>query len=249
MLKQKRLAKTRAGVCVNREHARTLAVPARSGRDAYYRFKRFTDLVFAASLLIALSPLFILIAVVIRLETPGPVFFRQVRVAAVRRRRRNEILWTTRTFRAYKFRSMYFGADESAHKLYIEQYCRTMADCGTTDFKLSHDPRVTRVGRLLRRTSLDELPQLFNVLAGHMSLVGPRPVPPYEVAHYKDGHFERFTAMSGLTGLWQVKGRGRVPFEEMIRMDTEYAHSATLWLDLKILCLTVPAVVWGHGAR
>ena len=116
-------------------------------------------------------------------------------------------------------------------------------------FKLTHDPRVTRVGRLLRRTSLDELPQLFNVLKGEMSLVGPRPVPPYEVAQYHEPDAERLAAVPGITGLWQVNGRGDVPFAEMIRLDREYVRNQTVWLDLKILLATIPAIVSGRGAK
>src|SRR5262249_22783862 len=116
-------------------------------------------------------------------------------------------------------------------------------------FKLKQDPRVTRVGRVLRKTSLDELPQLLNVLKGEMSFVGPRPVPQYEVAEYKDGHFERLAAAPGITGLWQVKGRAVVSFEEMIRLDIEYVRARSLWLDFKILLLTIPAVISGRGAE
>jgi lipopolysaccharide/colanic/teichoic acid biosynthesis glycosyltransferase len=108
---------------------------------------------------------------------------------------------------------------------------------------------VTRIGRLLRRTSLDELPQLFNVLKGQMSLVGPRPVPPYEVACYRNGDHKRLTALPGITGLWQVNGRCQVSFEEMIRMDLEYVRKASFWLDLQILFLTIPAVLCGRGAE
>jgi lipopolysaccharide/colanic/teichoic acid biosynthesis glycosyltransferase len=116
-------------------------------------------------------------------------------------------------------------------------------------FKLTNDARVTRIGRLLRKSSLDELPQLFNVLKGDMSLVGPRPVPPYEVACYGNGHHKRLAALPGITGYWQVKGRGQVSFEEMIRMDLEYIQNASMWRDLKILFLTIPAVLSRRGAE
>jgi lipopolysaccharide/colanic/teichoic acid biosynthesis glycosyltransferase len=115
-------------------------------------------------------------------------------------------------------------------------------------FKLTDDPRLTRVGKVLRRTSLDELPQFFNVLKGEMSLVGPRPVPLYEVAEYKEWQRERLAAMPGMTGLWQVKGRSRVSFDEMVRMDIEYTRNRSLCFDLKILLLTIPAVLSGEGA-
>jgi lipopolysaccharide/colanic/teichoic acid biosynthesis glycosyltransferase len=114
--------------------------------------------------------------------------------------------------------------------------------------KLTDDPRITRVGRFLRRTSLDELPQLLNVLKGEMSLVGPRPVPPYEAAAYQDWHRERLAGLPGITGLWQVKGRGLVSFTEMVRMDIEYLRSQSTWLDFKIMLATIPAVLFGRGA-
>jgi lipopolysaccharide/colanic/teichoic acid biosynthesis glycosyltransferase len=144
------------------------------------------------------------------------------------------------------------GADQSLHAEYVRAFVEGRVDAGDggdAAFKLAHDPRVTRVGRILRRTSLDELPQLFNVLKGEMSLVGPRPVPPYEVAQYRESDAERLAALPGITGLWQVDGRGTVPFDEMIRMDREYVRNQTVWLDLKILAATIPAILSGRGAR
>ena len=147
---------------------------------------------------------------------------------------------------------MVADADQSIHEEYVRSFVQGRLDAGEkteATFKLAHDPRVTRVGRILRRTSLDELPQLFNVLKGEMSLVGPRPVPPYEVAQYHESDAERLAALPGITGLWQVQGRGVVPFREMIRMDLEYVRKQTVWLDLKILFATIPVILSGHGAR
>jgi lipopolysaccharide/colanic/teichoic acid biosynthesis glycosyltransferase len=123
------------------------------------------------------------------------------------------------------------------------------SDEGGPKFKLSNDPRVTRVGHILRKTSLDELPQLVNVLKGEMSLVGPRPLPTYEVAEYQAWHRERLAALPGITGLWQVQGRCEVTFEEQVQMDIEYVRNQSLWQDIKILLSTIPAVVSGRGAE
>jgi lipopolysaccharide/colanic/teichoic acid biosynthesis glycosyltransferase len=218
-----------------------------------YHCRRLLCLVLAALLVIILGPLLLLIAILIKLDSPGPAIYTQERVGSRRRRTRNgRTIWEVRTFTFYKFRSMYRDADPSLHKEYIRQFCdghaATDGEAGAR-FKLGNDPRVTRLGRIIRKTSLDELPQLFNVLKGDMSLVGPRPLPTYEVAHYKDAYYERFAALPGITGLWQVRGRGRVPFEEMIRMDIEYARSASLGLDLWLLLFTVPAVISGRGAK
>jgi lipopolysaccharide/colanic/teichoic acid biosynthesis glycosyltransferase len=147
---------------------------------------------------------------------------------------------------------MVTDADPAVHEAYIRDFVagRVQASPETGGkFKLTNDPRVTRVGRILRKFSLDELPQLLNVLKGDMSLVGPRPVPPYEAAQYGNGHRRRLAAIPGITGLWQVKGRCLVSFEEMIHMDLEYVRNASLLLDLKILLLTIPAVLSTRGAE
>jgi lipopolysaccharide/colanic/teichoic acid biosynthesis glycosyltransferase len=224
------------------------------GRDRalYFRCKRWLDVVLATLLLVLVSPLMLLIAVLIKLDTPGPVIFVQERVGARRRRRDGRTVWDIRNFPFYKFRSMIQDADPSIHqahiKAYVEGYVGT-SNAGRAKFKLTDDPRVTRVGRILRQASLDELPQLVNVLKGEMSLVGPRPVPPYEVAEYQPWHCERLATLPGITGLWQVNGRCQVSFEEQIRMDIEYVHNQSLWLDLRILFLTIPAVLSGRGAE
>jgi lipopolysaccharide/colanic/teichoic acid biosynthesis glycosyltransferase len=140
------------------------------------------------------------------------------------------------------------NADQSLHQTHIQAYVEERLDT-TRIVKLTDDPRVTRVGRILRRTSLDELPQLLNVLKGDMSLVGPRPVPIYEAAAYADWHRERLAALPGITGLWQVDGRGRVSFTEMVRMDIAYVRNQSLLLDIKLLLSTIPAVLSGRGAE
>ena len=220
----------------------------------FYLCKRLIDLILASFLLVLLLPLLALIAILIKLHSPGPIIFVQDRVGARRRPNGGRKVWEIRTFPFYKFRSMYQGADQSVHEAHIRDYVEGCSEIlkgngsGAT-LKLSNDPRVTRVGRILRKTSLDELPQLVNVLKGEMSLVGPRPVPIYEVTKYEDKHFERLAALPGITGLWQVKGRCELPFEEMVRLDVEYVRKASLWLDIKILFQTLPAVLSGRGAE
>jgi lipopolysaccharide/colanic/teichoic acid biosynthesis glycosyltransferase len=210
------------------------------------------DIVLAGLLLTLLLPLLLLIAVLIKLDSRGPVIFRQERVGSRRRRVGGKIVWLIETFTFYKFRSMFPDADTSVHEAYIRDFVQGRAQATEKNggkFKLTNDPRVTRIGRILRKTSLDELPQLFNVLKGGMSLVGPRPVPPYEVALYRDGDHQRLAALPGITGLWQVAGRCSVSFEGMIQMDLEYIRKASLWLDAKILLRTLPAVLSARGAE
>lgn len=218
-------------------------------RSLYFSCKRCVDVVLATLLLILLSPLMLLIAVLVRLDTPGPVIFVQERVGARRRSRDGRTIWEIRHFPFYKFRSMVRDADQSVHQAYIKAYVEGRVGPSDAKFKLTDDPRVTRVGQILRKTSLDELPQLVNVLKGEMSLVGPRPLPTYEVAQYQPWHRERLAALPGITGFWQVKGRCQVSFEEQIHMDIEYVRNRSLWLDIKILFLTIPAVLSGRGAE
>jgi lipopolysaccharide/colanic/teichoic acid biosynthesis glycosyltransferase len=149
---------------------------------------------------------------------------------------------------------MYHNADPELHRRYVEllisnQLPTNDAGAGAPSFKLQCDPRITHVGHLLRRTSLDELPQIFNVLMGNMSLVGPRPPVTYEVEAYLEWHKGRLATIPGMTGLWQVQGRSRVSFDDMVVMDLEYIRRQSLWLDIKILLLTIPAVISGHGAE
>src|SRR5436190_10711525 len=206
-------------------------------RVMYHMLKRCVDIAGASFLLAVLSPLMLAIAVLIKIDSRGPVIFKQERVGARRCAGRGGPHWEIQHFHMFKFRSMVHNADQSAHLAYIHAFAEGRVDHGEPGaaFKMSKDKRVTRVGRLLRRTSLDELPQLMNVLRGEMSLVGPRPVPTYEVAKYQDWHYERLAALPGITGFWQVSGRSQVTFDDMIAMDIEYVRSRSLQLDLLVL--------------
>jgi lipopolysaccharide/colanic/teichoic acid biosynthesis glycosyltransferase len=221
-------------------------------RPVYHRCKRILDLGLGSALLIVLAPVFLLTALAIKLDSPGPVLFVQDRVGARRRQRNGRMKWQLTTFRFYKFRSMYVDSDSSLHEQMIRSFCqggKLSHNMDSPNYKISYDSRITRVGRLIRMTSIDELPQLLNVLMGDMSLVGPRPVPIYEVDRYKQPHCARLAALPGITGLWQVKGRGQVPFKRMVAMDIWYARNASLWLDLVLLFQTAPAVLSCRGAR
>lgn len=193
--------------------------------------KRALDVLISGSLLLITSPFMALIAFLIPRDSPGPVLFRQIRVG-----RRGK------PFVFYKFRTMV--EDAEAQRPHLD----TLNQASGPLFKIRDDPRRTRVGRLLRRTSLDELPQLFNVLKGEMSLVGPRPALPLEVEQYEDWHRRRLDISPGMTGLWQVSGRSELTFDEMVMLDLYYAENWSLWLDLQILFKTIPTVILGTGA-
>jgi len=227
-----------------------VAVKGRNTRCMYFRCKRAIDVILACWLLVVLFPLMLVIAVLIKLESPGTVLFVQHRVGARRRIKGGRLVWLVRTFAFYKFRSMIQNADQSVHEAYFRDFREGRADGNGNGarFKLNNDSRTTRLGRILRKTSLDELPQLVNVIKGDMSLVGPRPALPYEVAMYDDAHFERLCAVPGITGFWQARARCEVSFEQMVRMDIEYTRHCTLWLDIKLLLLTIPAVLSCRGA-
>ncbi|MEM7034494.1 MAG: sugar transferase [Chloroflexota bacterium] len=218
----------------------------------YYALKRLFDVVAAGLLLFLLLPLLVLIATLIKLDSPGPIFFIHNRVGSRRRKFGGQVSWEVQPFPFFKFRSMRADSDESLHQKHIEAYMKGELETDTVDgakVKIKNDPRITKIGHFIRRTSLDELPQLINVLRGEMSLVGPRPVPLYEAEGYEDWHRARLAAVPGITGYWQVKGRGQVLFEEMINLDLEYVRDASLWLDFKILFLTIPAILSGDGAE
>ena len=201
------------------------------------RTKRTIDIAIAVVVLVLLAPLLMLAAIAIRLETPGPLLFRQERYG---RRRR--------LFVVYKFRSMHEGVSPDAHRQYIARLA-VDEECGSPGLKkLTRDPRVTRVGAFLRRTSIDELPQLINVLRGEMSIVGPRPALAYELEFYEPEHYERFSVRPGLTGLWQVSGRNEIGFIGMLDLDAEYARSTSPGLDAKILLRTPGALIRGRAA-
>lgn len=220
----------------------------------YFIAKRTLDLVTIICSGVWLLPIFLTIIVLIKLDSRGPAFFVHERIGARRTKRGNKVVWEIHKFPMFKFRSMVHNADQSLHQKHVKAYVQgdlttTDGDNDSTTFKLTNDPRITRFGKFLRKTSLDELPQLINVLRGEMSLVGPRPVPEYEVAYYDDEHYERLTVLPGMTGLWQIEGRGDVSFDEMIDLDIRYVQSCSLWQDIKILLLTVPATLAGRGAE
>lgn len=193
--------------------------------------KRAIDVIVAALGLILGAPIFAVIALAIRIDSKGPIIFRQERVGKKNKR-----------FNIYKFRSMYVGADKERDRL------GEFNEADGPLFKIRDDPRLTRVGALLRRTSLDELPQLFNVLRGEMSLVGPRPPIPEEVEQYQPWHQKRLAVPPGMTGLWQVSGRSELTFDEMVLLDIYYIENWSPWLDLTILLRTIPEVLLGEGA-
>jgi len=199
--------------------------------------------VFAASLaLLVLSPVMLVIALLVKRSSAGPVLFVQERLGR-----------DGQPFNFYKFRSMVYNSDDAIHRQFAAMFINgDEAGCseknsGETVFKMKQDPRVTRIGSFLRRSSLDELPQLFNILRGDMSLVGPRPPIAYEIENYQPWHMERLKAVPGLTGLWQVSGRSSVSFDEMVRLDIQYINSWSLRRDLAIILKTIPVVVKGTG--
>ncbi|MGA3316341.1 MAG: sugar transferase [Candidatus Korobacteraceae bacterium] len=208
--------------------------------------KRVMDIIGSALLLVICAPVFLMIALAIKVSSKGPVLFRQPRVGHY-----------GKPFTFLKFRSMHVDSDCSIHREYVTQLIAGQAERnpskgngdGAGVYKLTDDDRITRVGNFLRRTSLDELPQLLNVLRGDMSLVGPRPAIPYELAAYQTWHRRRVLEVKpGITGLWQVNGRSRVKFDEMVRLDLRYAETWSPWLDIKILLRTPRAVFEGEGA-
>jgi exopolysaccharide biosynthesis polyprenyl glycosylphosphotransferase len=217
--------------------------PGQSGANTRrHPLKRAFDIIVAALLLALLSPLMLLTIVLIKIESRGSVIFRQRRVGE-----------NGRPFTMLKFRSMQASADPNVHKSYVTSLIERNigpepGGSGAGSLKMKDDPRITRVGRVIRKTSIDELPQLVNVLRGEMSLVGPRPPLPYEVELYKEWHKRRLEAPPGVTGWWQVKGRNRVAFDEMVRMDIYYIDNASFWFDLRILLLTPWAAISGRGA-
>ena len=196
---------------------------------AYEFFKRLVDIIGSLLGIVFLLPMFITISVLIKIEDWGPVFFKQARVGK-----------EGKIFYMYKYRSMVITA---------EKYLADLKDKNEADgpmFKIKNDPRITRIGRVLRKTSLDEFPQLFNVLKGEMSLVGPRPALPKEVEEYEAWHRNRLLVLQGMTGLWQVSGRSRLTFDQMVELDLEYIRRRSLLFDFIIMARTIPAV-FGSG--
>ena len=201
--------------------------------------KRSVDIVAGLAVFTLLGPLFIFLALAVRFSSPGPVLFRQVRLGR-----------DGKPFTFYKFRSMHHKNDDGAHREFARDFISgdMCSDDDTTVFKMVRDPRITAIGCFLRRSSLDELPQFWNVLKGEMSLVGPRPPISYELEHYQDWHKDRLKVKPGLTGLWQVSGRSSVGFDEMVMLDLYYIGHWNLKLDLKIMARTLPVMVKGEGA-
>lgn len=195
--------------------------------------KRLTDIAASLGAILALSPLLGLVALLIKVEDPeGPVFYVQDRVGQ----------WG-RVFRFPKFRSMVFNADKLKDSILADNQ-----HGDSVTFKMKNDPRITRTGRFIRRLSIDEMPQLWCVLRGDMSLVGPRPALPREVALYTFSDRRRLDTKPGLTCIWQVSGRGDIPFDEQVKLDEQYINSKSFWVDIKLLFLTIPAVLSGKGA-
>ena len=197
-----------------------------------YALKRFIDIVASAAGMLLLSPLFAGIAIAVKATSPGPVIFSQTRVGRYGRH-----------FKFYKFRSMYRDAEARKEALLAANESKD-----GVIFKMKDDPRITSIGRFLRRTSLDELPQLWNVFIGDMSLVGPRPPVPKEVQEYTLEDRKRLDVIPGITCLWQIKGRSEIPFREQVRLDKDYILSQSVWKDIVILLKTIPAIVGGKGA-
>jgi exopolysaccharide biosynthesis polyprenyl glycosylphosphotransferase len=203
--------------------------------------KRISDIIIASLTLALLSPFWLLIALLIKFDSKGPIFYAQERVGM-----------DGRIFVVFKFRTMRVDADSEIHREYQRKFIAGHAEANVGDakkpaYKLRDDPRITRIGRILRRLSLDEVPQLFNVLRGDMSVVGPRPPIPYEVEAYELRHRKRLDMKPGLTGLWQVSGRNRLPFEEMVKLDLFYIENWSLLFDLKIILRTVLVMLRGDG--
>lgn len=209
-------------------------------KTGYVRIKRLLDIVITCLLLPFLAVAMALVALAIFLDSPGPIFFRQTRVGQ-----------HGETFTLLKFRSMVVNNDDQSHRTAVRQFMQGQQlhrqTHNANHYKLATDQRITRVGRLIRKTSLDELPQFFNVLRGEMSLVGPRPPLPYEVELYSLRDRLRFSGKPGLTGLWQVYGRSRVPFSVMVEMDIAYLQKPSLLQDLKLIALTIPVMLCGRG--
>ena len=247
---------------------------ASGDRKAYFAIKRFIDFTLALLLLIVLSPLMLVAALAIFIYSPGPIFFVQERVGAKRRYKDGRVTWEKVPFYCYKFRTMKINADSSIHQAYIkaliendqdqmdalqnaptvphkslsQEELTAIQNAPTVPRKLTNDSRVIAPGKLLRKMSIDELPQLLNVLRGDMSLVGPRPAIPYEVEMYKPWHLQRLHAQPGITGLQQVTARCNIEFDQQMKYDIEYVENQSLWLDIKIILKTPFAIVSTKGA-
>ncbi len=229
-------AKPKAGVVTEDHLGARAAGPTSAGEAAVQAAqlaRHSLDVLLAALVLLCLLPVLLLVAALIKLDSPGPILFRQRRLGK-----------GMRPFTVLKFRTMRTDATSDAHARYIADAAGSAnGRDGSGLKKLTDDPRITRVGRTLRRLSIDEIPQLVNVVQGHMALVGPRPAIEYELEHYEPFHFQRFIVRPGITGLWQVSGRSALGFKEMLDLDAEYATRATFGTDVRILARTPAAAV------
>ncbi len=254
------------------EAAEQMWAPITADRRPYFAIKRVIDLLVATVLLILVSPIMVVVAIAILVYSPGPIFFVQERVGAKRHTKGRSTTWEPVTFRCFKFRTMKQNADPSVHKQYvqalitrneeqmaaakevargqrdIERQAAARQEADSEPRKLTQDTRIIRPGHIIRKLSLDELPQLFNVLRGDMSLIGPRPAIPYELEVYKPWHRRRLQAQPGISGLQQVKARSTRDFDEQVKFDIEYIERQSLWLDLKIAIQTPLAIIFGRGA-
>ncbi len=206
----------------------------------YAPVKRALDIAVSLGLILFFAPLMLLISIGIKISSPGPILYRQTRIGK-----------RGKPFRMLKFRSMQVVNNPDLHREYVQKLIKENTDpqaIGKTSVKLIGDPRITGVGKYLRKFSLDELPQFFNVLSGEMALVGPRPPLPYEYEVYQEWHKQRLNVSPGITGLWQVKAHNTVAFDDMVRLDIEYMQTTNLWLDLKIMALTPVEMVRGKGS-
>lgn len=213
---------------------------SRTRAERYMPFKRFIDLLIAIVMLIVFSPIMAAIAVGIRLFSPGPILYRQKRIGK-----------NGKQFDMLKFRSMRLENAPDLHREYVQRLIRENCSpevLGGETLKLTSDPRITGLGKVLRKYNLDELPQIFNVLRGEMSIVGPRPPLPYEVEVYQDWHRKRLEVWPGITGLWQVTAHNTVCFDEMVQIDLKYIDEMCFWLDLKIMLLTPYEMLFGKGS-
>ncbi|MCI0856040.1 MAG: sugar transferase [Chloroflexi bacterium] len=201
--------------------------------------KRLIDVCLSTVALIVLLPLLAIIALLVRIDSPGPALFRQERIGKGRKQ-----------FTVFKFRTMHHNVDDRLHREAFERVAngvRTKMSNGKQVFKSNEDPRITRLGKFLRTSCVDELPQLFNILRGEMSIVGPRPALEWELTYYQDWHLRRFDVKPGLTGPWQVHRAEAENLDDMLRMDVEYSDSPSVWQDIRLIALTVPAIVRERG--
>ncbi|HLZ60627.1 MAG TPA: sugar transferase [Ktedonosporobacter sp.] len=208
--------------------------------QGYLLTKRLFDVIFTLLILLPLCLITAIVSILIRLDSKGPIFFRQKRIGV-----------QGTEFEMLKFRSMYVNHDDALHRTAVKRYMNgetlNSKAHASLSYKLEDDPRITRVGRFIRKTSIDELPQFFNVLRGDMTLVGPRPPVPYEVELYQARDWLRLSGKPGLTGYWQVYGRSQVSFQEMVEMDIAYLQSQSFWEDMKLITRTIPVMLKGCG--